>query len=277
MNFLIDLFLNPLAELLYLSVGLLLSFSDIWRYLRLETGMGGTIRIVTVERKGEVPILPDKLETRLAPDGLEPVPVLSGQPLTKAIEDLVAYAKSVNPDVILGSHIGGRLLASYVSEKLGLPDDKCVFIGRETTLRSKLIVESNLERVYGKMLLIGDVFKSGATINGVVDFIEQQYEEGKLGANVLAVAVLVAVPVERSLIGARRTVWSAYKSNSRRIIFPWTGKVISIRNALFGAEEGLLEDDLIPEYRKIVGSTKYARDLFKELTEPQTLRRPAYY
>ncbi|MBK8630642.1 MAG: phosphoribosyltransferase [Sphingomonadales bacterium] len=176
-----------------------------------------------------------------------------------AISDLVDYARRLDPDWIFGVHLAGRLLSSYVANRIQLPKHRLGYIrsGRGKVDSISLISNSN-DTPSGVALVIDDIFRTGQTLAAVKSQINIDNYHGKTAFSRTRFCTLVRVvrqPQEMEF----ESDWSHFETENIELSLPWSDFVSAVRNNLESRADGETYDgDIIRSYNDILENSEMA-------------------
>lgn len=196
---------------------------------------------------------------------------LHGLELREACDALVEYARGFKPDWILGVHPGGRLLSVYVGHLLGIPADRCLFVSTCREYQDEPEVRGFLERVEGKLLVIDDISRSGATLHVVKDLLEDLNRSGKFDLGRVAFAALTVVTMPFGGRDIFRPDWTRFGTTDPNFHLPWTGLSREIRTELVKRKAGQRFDaQIIDIYEDLISNQDTAYGLVMGFLEAES-------
>lgn len=188
---------------------------------------------------------------------------LSGEYFDAALKRMVEYAKDYRPDWILGVHPGGRLASVLVAKTIGLTREKCIYVrtdrGSSDGFGFEPLPNTLME---GRVLIIDDITRSGATLRAVKSFIEDSIYSGSTKFNTINIATMaVVVPAELDE-WAIPVDWAAVWTKQYNFKMPWTtfSSKIKYAFALKQINESY-NSQVMEKYEGLKRDFEYAYDL----------------
>lgn len=265
----LDGLLSPWVLAIGLGIGLIGSIKPLRQIL---SGQASNTVFGHSLSNTEITSLPTSLEVVANDDG-EPIPLLSGEPLRSAVENLVEYCRRFQPDSLLGVHLSGRLLSAYVAKQLNMRPDQCCYVATLDGLAGGFEID-DLPRVYGRTIVIDDIARSGMTLLAFRAYLQTLIEEKTIDLTRVAFATLVQSPETYQDRNSSIVDWSAYKSNSIKCVFPWTVDLMAIRHAFEMKQKGVYLEHYLEMYRSIRGNYDFALNFFLEKSRIENFRLP---
>ena len=160
----------------------------------------------------------------LQPTVMEPITIkdITPEQTTEAIDNLISYARTLSINWIFGVHTSGRLLSVLLASRLGIPPQRCLYVGTRFG-RHKGISIDRLPNVplEGNVLVVDDISRSGATLSSIRQYLVKRRYEGSLSFDRLYLAVLATVVADDT--DSRQMVnWTQFLSSNYYLKFPWT-------------------------------------------------------
>ncbi len=206
---------------------------------------------------------------------------LEGVYLSRAFNELASYAKQFKPDWIIGVHPGGRILSVLLTERLGLPRQRCLYAGTYPARNPCIAFYPDPDQfatpVSGRVLLVDDIVRSGKTLNDLKTHLKGlNFEDDFQVTNVrFAALLLVATDIDKNQIRFLPD-WFSLRTNQPGLMLPWSGfgeRVATqyrLRQANAVHDEGMITayEELTQSYDKALS---FAKECF--LAEPKTNQR----
>lgn len=151
----------------------------------------------------------------------------------QAIDQLVKYAKEIDPDCIVGVHAGGRLVSALVCEELDIPEHHCGYFSTDLyrDREPQLFMKSN--SLHGKVLVIDDVIRTGSTLEMIRRKITHDTFYKKMDVDSSFFAALVVAEDRRKFSkGYFFPDWLRFKTKRDDEQLPWSRLNAGIRMAM---------------------------------------------
>jgi hypoxanthine phosphoribosyltransferase len=168
----------------------------------------------------------------------------------EAILALASYAKTFNPDWVIGMHVGGRLASVLVAKAAGIPKERCGYV-RMTTRKEITFERQNGQKKVdvfdGRMLIIDDVSRTGRTFRNLKSFlVERNFLPSTLNNATEAIqnptvifsldtvkfASLLVVSNDEINDGEFRPDWVYRRTSNKSVALPWSDLSEVVRVAL---------------------------------------------
>jgi hypothetical protein len=99
----------------------------------------------------------------------------------EGIRALIDYAAELKPDWIAGVNSGGRVLSITVAKQIAFDLSRCFYVRYDTDTEELTVVRDPVVPLYGTLLVIDDISKSGNTLAAVKDyFIDHNGSQGMM-------------------------------------------------------------------------------------------------
>jgi hypoxanthine phosphoribosyltransferase len=142
--------------------------------------------------------------------------------LREATEQLVEFAKEIEPQWIMGVNYGGHILASYVSAQIKLPPR---FVG---TIQSfyddepELIFAQQQNHISGRLLIIDDIARTGGTLERIRQFMLHRNSVDALHFSDIVIATLFVSDRVNPATMSGGPAWFHSTVLGNAHTFPWT-------------------------------------------------------
>jgi hypoxanthine phosphoribosyltransferase len=192
---------------------------------------------------------------------------LVGPSLVEGVSALASYVERTDPDWVVGVNLGGRLLSAYVSNKIKISPERCLFMRRSddgTSMEFEREAGSSVRnRHEGHMLVIDDVSRTGITFATIRSFLMRtNYQREHHHFRRVSFATLIEV-VEPHSAGVRmRSDWSWRTTRDPTFSFPWSNLSADVNLAVNLKRDHFQLDrkmgQVLEEYKKIGSDYGYA-------------------
>ena len=136
-----------------------------------------------------------------------------------SLNTMVSFVSGKKPDFLIGLNIGGIIVGSYLASNLQIPENrfiKCSVSKYEKEYKITIYTE---EEIYGKVLIIDDISRSGLTMEIAKRHIEKEYRNNLE----IITATLVAFTDENTDRPLYENLdFYSYKTHNLHLLFPWT-------------------------------------------------------
>ncbi|MEL6470025.1 MAG: phosphoribosyltransferase [Cyanobacteria bacterium J06623_4] len=216
--------ISKTAQIVFVSLMLMSSLFSISAYIFLRYRL-------TRQRKPKRKNIEEKIIARmqeeinqnlLSPQEVQSDGVLPASSTILGIVKLEAYAKQESPKHIVGVNRGGWLLSTYLAHRLEIKRSRVL---RYSSEDDKFIESAEKAKINlgDRVLLIGDISRSGRSIDKAAAYIRSNFPDSQL-----RVAALVVCKDE-----PKQTVdFSAYYTKEEDVQLPWSSRKPSDPNQL---------------------------------------------
>jgi hypoxanthine phosphoribosyltransferase len=214
---------------------------------------------------------PDDILLRRARDRLIPTEDfhnVSPKTTALAIEALSEYVKGLNPNWLVGLHLGGRLISVLVADKVGIPPEKCLYVCRSDDARTFVFPRQTREldpppnRREGQMLVVDDISRTGRTFVALRSYLTKCNYKAELHFRHVYFGILLELIGSKNVYARFQPDWSWCLTINSETKFPWTSLSADIDHALNQERDGVQLDqaskDLLEDYQRIISDFDYA-------------------
>lgn len=169
--------------------------------------------------------------------------------LQEALDRLVEFVADYDPRHVISVHTGGRIVASQVCLRLGIPDYRHHYISTYRTPGTSLLNDFRKfnSPLDGKVIVIDDISRGGRTLRTVRSTLLAQKSSGRIDFSALRFATLfLASTTEKAKSGYFEPDFSSFVVSDENFQLPWSG-VSAIAEIGFLAQRNISTRDELPE------------------------------
>lgn len=137
----------------------------------------------------------------------------------EAIFRLSSYAQKISPDFIVGINRGGTMVGAFISLGLGVPSKN--FSTCQVSKNGKYKIYCDTKNMYGTVLVIDDVSRSGRTIEEAINEIKKNNSKIK---NIYS-AVLITTIDKENRSNYKDLNYFSFATTDKDVYLPWTPRL----------------------------------------------------
>lgn len=153
--------------------------------------------------------------------------------MTEPVAELALFCRNLQPDYVMGVHVGGRLLSTTVCDVIGLDRKKCLFVSTHRSRNELFTIEAEgggpPDKIEGSLLIIDDISRTGNTLRDLKNFLHRQNYDASVRLSQVTFAVLVVADK-----GAKRVFvpdWAYFHTDEKYFKLPWTDHSLEVATA----------------------------------------------
>jgi hypoxanthine phosphoribosyltransferase len=196
------------------------------------------------------------------------------------VQKLIEYARSLQPDWVLGVNTGGRVLSSQVCKAIELNLDRCRYVRYDVESEVVSFAPELEEQMAGTLLVIDDISRTGDTLGSIKSYLMEHNGTDRFQLTTVRFAVLVIDPAPKEHDVDFAPDWACYKtSEGKNFKFAWTPLVDKIKaecrrkkaereqqQRANGVKESGVDELASQEERRLATDPAYAASQFEKFT-----------